>query len=53
MGAPSLHTEKSKHLPLRLYKLDRIENSIVERNKEFVIRVLSLFSPFSEQTGIN
>lgn len=37
-----LFTFKSKHLPLQLNKLYRIENSIAERNVEFVIRVLSL-----------
>ena len=35
-----LFTFTSKRLPLQLYKLYRIENSIVERNEEFVIRVL-------------
>lgn len=46
-GARLFFTLKSKHLPLQLYKLDRIENSIVERNKKFVIRV-SLFFPPSQ-----
>lgn len=35
-----LFTFTSKRLPLQLYKLYRIENSIVERNAEFAIRVL-------------
>lgn len=49
-----LFTFQSKHLPVQLYKLYRIENSIAERNVGFVIRALSLLPPpFSMQTGTN
>lgn len=44
-----LFTFTSKHLPPQLYKLYRIENSIVERNEEFVIRVLDFPPSQSKQ----